>query len=52
LVLATPWPEYRAVSADAILSTLARPLVLDPGRFLAATIGVDPRVTYLTVGKR
>ena len=52
LVLATPWPEYRAVSADAIVRALARPLVLDPGRFLAGTIGADPRVTYLTVGKR
>jgi UDPglucose 6-dehydrogenase len=52
LVLATPWPEYRAVSADAIVRALARPLVLDPGRFLAATIGADPRVTYVTVGKR
>ena len=52
LVLATPWPEYRAVSADAIVRALARPLVLDAGRFLAGTIGADPRVTYLTVGKR
>jgi UDPglucose 6-dehydrogenase len=52
LVLATPWPEYRAVSADAIVGVLAQPLVLDAGRFLAETIGADPRVTYLTVGKR
>lgn len=52
LVLATPWPEYRDISADALVSALARPLVLDAGRFLAATVGADPRVTYLTVGKQ
>ena len=52
LVVATPWPEYRAVSADAIVNALAQPLVLDAGRFLAGTVGADPRVTYLTVGKR
>jgi UDPglucose 6-dehydrogenase len=51
LVIATAWPQYRAVPADAIVSMLARPLVLDAGRFLAGTVGADPRITYLSVGK-
>jgi UDPglucose 6-dehydrogenase len=52
LVLATPWPEYRAVAAAAILRALAQPLVVDAGRFLAATVGAQPGVRYVTVGKR
>jgi hypothetical protein len=29
---------------------VARPIVIDPGRFLAATVGADSRVRYVAVG--
>jgi hypothetical protein len=29
---------------------MARPLILDPGRFLGATFGADPRFSLLSVG--
>ena len=37
-------------AADALVKTVSRPVIVDAGRFLAATLGADPRVRYLTVG--
>lgn len=50
LVVATPWPEYRQVPASGVLSRMARPLVLDAGRFLADTLGRDAAIEYVSVG--
>jgi UDPglucose 6-dehydrogenase len=50
LVVATEWPVYRSVPADALLH-MASPVVLDANRFLAATLGANSRVRYFTVGK-
>lgn len=44
LVVATPWPDYLAVK-------VAPPIVVDPNRFLAKTLGNNPRVRYAAVGK-
>jgi UDPglucose 6-dehydrogenase len=49
LVVATEWPIFRDVSADELLAVGA-PIVLDAGRFLAATLGADGRLRYVTVG--
>ncbi len=51
LVVATPWPDYRLVSAADVVSRMTRRLVLDANRFLAETIGRTPGVEYLSVGK-
>lgn len=51
LVIATPWPDYRSIPSDAILAAMNRTLVIDPGRFLADTLGCDSRIQYVTVGK-
>jgi UDPglucose 6-dehydrogenase len=50
VVVATEWPMLRQVSTDALVQAVARPIVIDPGRFLAATVGSDPRVRYVAVG--
>jgi UDPglucose 6-dehydrogenase len=51
LVVATEWPDYRAVEADAVASCMATPTVIDPSRFLSKTLGNDSRICYVTVGK-
>jgi UDPglucose 6-dehydrogenase len=51
LVVATEWPEFRQVSGDSVFQLMGTPLVIDPNRFLASTLGADPRVRYYTVGK-
>jgi UDPglucose 6-dehydrogenase len=50
VVVATPWPVFQEVTADALLAVSSRPTVIDPGRFLVRTLGSDPRVRYLSVG--
>jgi UDPglucose 6-dehydrogenase len=51
LIVATEWPELREVGADVPARHMRRALVLDPNRFLASTLGADPRIEYVTVGK-
>ncbi len=51
LVVSTEWPEYREVPASSLRSAMGRALVLDPNRFLGATLGAEPGITYVTVGK-
>ena len=51
LVVATPWPEYRAIDGRAVADRMAGTLVLDANGFLAATVGRVSGLSYLTVGK-
>jgi UDPglucose 6-dehydrogenase len=51
LVLATEWPLYQSIGADSVVGAMSVPLVIDASRFLAATLGSDPRIRYFTVGK-
>ena len=50
VVVGTPWPAFREVTAEALLAASPRPTVIDPGRFLEVTLGADPRIRYLAVG--
>jgi UDPglucose 6-dehydrogenase len=50
LVVGTEWPSFREVGSDAIAAALAHPVVVDPGRFLQATIATDTRIRYVSVG--
>jgi UDPglucose 6-dehydrogenase len=52
LVVATPWPDYRAVDSGSVAAAMARPLVLDAARFLGHTLGADSRLEYYSVGVR
>ena len=51
LVVATPWPEFRAVAADDVVARMSTANVVDAAGTLLETLGNDPRVRYVTVGK-
>jgi UDPglucose 6-dehydrogenase len=51
LVVATEWPEYRQIAASDLCDRMARPLVIDPNRFLQKTLGSDRRVVLVSVGQ-
>lgn len=50
IVVATPWPEFRDVTTDALVQVSPHPLVIDAGRFLGQTLGADRRIAYVSVG--
>lgn len=50
-VLATPWPEYRALTTDQVRAAMKRPRVIDPTHFLAAALANDPTVSYVAAGR-
>jgi len=51
LVVATAWPEYRAVAAADVASRMHGSIVIDANGFLAATLGGSPALRYFTVGR-
>jgi UDPglucose 6-dehydrogenase len=51
LVVATEWPLYQSIGADSVVAAMSAPVVIDANRFLAASLGSDPRIRYFTVGK-
>ena len=51
LVIATEWPDYRALCMPEVLAVMRRPLVLDANRFLSAALEGQSKVMYVTVGK-
>jgi UDPglucose 6-dehydrogenase len=51
LVVATPWPEFKAVEPAAVLAAMKRVLVLDANRFLAESLGSRQGVEYVSVGR-
>jgi UDPglucose 6-dehydrogenase len=52
LVLCTPWPSYRDVNPDGLVSAMRTPIVIDAGGHLCDTIGLYPSVHYARVGRR
>jgi UDPglucose 6-dehydrogenase len=50
-LIATPWPEFRDISADLLLARMRQPIVFDPGRHLQQSLGADPRIRYFAVGR-
>src|SRR6266540_634244 len=50
VVVATEWPVYRDIRADEIVKRTKNPLIVDPNRFLDATLGKDTRLAYDAVG--
>lgn len=51
LVIATGWPDYRVIESAEVVSAIKRSLVIDPNRFLVDTLGSDPKIKYIAVGK-
>jgi UDPglucose 6-dehydrogenase len=52
VVICTAWPEYREIEPEALRETMRRPLVLDAGGHLDATLGAEPAIEYARVGVR
>jgi UDPglucose 6-dehydrogenase len=50
-IVATEWPDYLSLTADDIVSSMRRPQVVDPNRFLGAALARDPRIVYVTPGQ-
>jgi UDPglucose 6-dehydrogenase len=51
LVVATEWAEYRGIESGLVVAAMKKAVVLDAGRFLAGTLGLDNRIEYVGVGK-
>jgi UDPglucose 6-dehydrogenase len=51
LVLATNWPDYQHIGASDIFTRMLSPVIIDVSRFLLTTLGNDPHIHYLTIGK-
>ena len=51
LVVATEWPEFLAIAADDLIDAGRGPLVIDANGFLAQSLGTDPRMRYVSVGR-
>lgn len=50
VILATEWPEFRAVSPDMLAQGMAKPRLIDANGMLAETCKADPRIAYYMVG--
>jgi UDPglucose 6-dehydrogenase len=50
-VVATEWPLFHALTADALLKEMRRPRVVDPNHFLAAALANHPAITYRATGR-
>lgn len=50
-VVATEWPEYRALPAAGFAERMRRPRVVDQTWFLAEALAREPRVEYFAPGK-
>jgi UDPglucose 6-dehydrogenase len=49
-VVSTEWPELRALTASDFVSAMRRPHIVDPNRFLGASVAADRRLRYVSVG--
>jgi predicted dinucleotide-binding enzyme len=49
-VVATPWPQFLALSSAVVLARMKRAIVIDPARHLQSVLD-DPRVQYFAVGQ-
>jgi UDPglucose 6-dehydrogenase len=50
LVVATEWPVFRTIPADALRAHMRAPVVIDASRFTAKSFAEQPGVTYISVG--
>jgi UDPglucose 6-dehydrogenase len=50
LVVATEWPEYRAVEATELAAALRHHLVIDANGYLRNVVGADARFRHFAVG--
>jgi UDPglucose 6-dehydrogenase len=51
LVVSNESPEFRELSADDLAKAMKGHVVIDPGRFLSATLEADERLSLVSVGR-
>ena len=51
VVIATEWPEFRALSGDDLAGLMTGHLVIDAGRFLGDSVAAHPRLSLISVGR-
>jgi len=51
VVVAAECPQFTAITPDDLVRWMDQPIVVDPARFLEASLGVDRRIRYLAVGR-
>jgi len=50
-VIATKWPEFKALTPDTVVKTMRHARLIDQSWFLAQTLSSDPRIQYIATGK-
>lgn len=51
VIITTEWPDFKQIAAETFVKQMRHPCVLDANRFLVASLGDNPWIRYLTVGK-
>ncbi len=51
LVVATPWPDFKAIAAADVVRATGGCVVLDASGFTAETLGREPALKYIRVGQ-
>jgi UDPglucose 6-dehydrogenase len=49
-LIATPWHDFRLLSAQAFIGAMRRPVILDPDRHLESALREDRRIEYFSIG--
>ncbi|MFA4870871.1 MAG: nucleotide sugar dehydrogenase [Pedobacter sp.] len=52
IIIGTDHPEYRDITPDNLVRYTEHHVVIDPNGFLEDTLGHDPRIKYITVGRK
>jgi UDPglucose 6-dehydrogenase len=51
VIIATEWPDYRALEPEIFSQLMRRPQVIDQNWFLAGTLANSPQIVYLATGR-
>jgi UDPglucose 6-dehydrogenase len=51
IIVATEWKDFLEIPSADLKKVADQPVLIDPGRFLEATLGLDPQVEYYSIGK-
>ena len=50
VLIGTPWPEFKKLEAEEVVSLMVLPAVIDPGGFLSEIFENQPGIVYVTIG--
>ncbi|MGH9697635.1 MAG: UDP-glucose dehydrogenase family protein [Bryobacteraceae bacterium] len=50
VLIATPWPEFRSIPAQAFAQGMRRPVVLDPARHMESVLKSERQIEYFAIG--